>query len=259
MARLSSPGKRWKIDYQYIVSVVFTVHFCVVEQAYQQIMNIVRISKLRMPLELIEQMRPFKDNDEAVRRFGIVHCTEMCRKILDSGLVHGLHFYTLNRDVATVEILRNLGMYTEYPRRSLPWKTSANHLRCREDVRPIFWSTRPQSYIYRTSDWDEFPNGRWGNSASASFSVIDNYYLFYLKSRAPKSDLLKMWGEELTSEKDVWSVFLYYLTGDLNKAGIRVSTFLLLVHRIYSSSGNTCHCCTLAHANNNVWLLWFFY
>ena len=186
-------------------------------------MNIVRISKLRMPSELIETMQTFKDNDEAVRRFGIAHCTEMCRNILDSGLTNGLHFYTLNRDVATIEILRNLGMWTEYPRRSLPWKTSANHTRCREDVRPIFWSTRPQSYIYRTSDWDDFPNGRWGNSASASFSVIDDYYLFYLKSRAPKADLLKMWGEELKSEKDVWDVFVHYLTADVNKAGVMVS------------------------------------
>lgn len=27
-------------------------------------------------------------------------------------------------------------------------------------VRPIFWSNRPQSYISRTKDWDSFPNGR---------------------------------------------------------------------------------------------------
>jgi len=211
----------------YIVIIITIIIVCIVKQAYQQIMNIVRISKLRMPTALIEEMRPFKDNDEAVRRFGIMHCTEMCRKILDSGLAPGLHFYTLNRDVATVEILRNLGMWTEYPRRSLPWKTSANHMRCREDVRPIFWSTRPQSYIYRTSDWDEFPNGRWGNSASASFSVIDNYYLFYLKSRASKTDLLKMWGEELSSEMDVWNVFVCYLNGDLNKAGVKVGIFVV--------------------------------
>jgi len=218
----------WKILCVYWYHVKFFCYLSlykayVLKQAYQQIMNIVRISKLRMPTDLIATMQPFKDNDEEVRRFGIAHCTEMCRKILDSGLTQGLHFYTLNRDVATVEILRNLGMWAEHPRRSLPWKTSANHMRCREDVRPIFWSTRPQSYIYRTSDWDEFPNGRWGNSASASFSVIDDYYLFYLKSKAPKADLLKMWGKELTCEKDVWNVFLCYISGDLNEAGVRVS------------------------------------
>ena len=204
-------------------------------------MNIVRISKIRMPTAVIEAMKAFKDDDEAVRRFGIELCTDMCRKILESGLTNGLHFYTLNRDVATVEILRNLGMYKEYPRRSLPWKTSANHMRCREDVRPIFWSTRPQSYIYRTSDWDEFPNGRWGNSASASFSVIGNYYLFYLQPRAPKDDLLKMWGDELTSEKDVWNVFLCHLTGDLNRAGVKVGAFHLSACKGCIMASHTCN------------------
>jgi methylenetetrahydrofolate reductase (NADPH) len=192
-------------------------------QAYQSIMTIVRISKLRMPTDLIDALQPFKDNDEAVRQYGIVHCTEMCRQLLDSSLVNGLHFYTLNREVATVQILRNLGLWAEHPRRSLPWKTSANHLRCREDVRPIFWSSRPQSYIYRTSDWDEFPNGRWGHSASAAFGEIGGYYLFsQLKSKVPKAELLQMWGEQLTSEQDVWDVFACYIAGEPNKNNVKV-------------------------------------
>lgn len=47
------------------------------------------------------------------------------------------------------------------PRRPLPWALSAHPKRREEDVRPIFWATRPKSYIYRTQEWDEFPNGRW--------------------------------------------------------------------------------------------------
>lgn len=46
-------------------------------------------------------------------------------------------------------------------RRPLPWALSAHPKRREEDVRPIFWASRPKSYIYRTRDWDEFPNGRW--------------------------------------------------------------------------------------------------
>lgn len=47
------------------------------------------------------------------------------------------------------------------PRRPLPWAVSAHPKRREEDVRPIFWASRPKSYIYRTQEWDEFPNGRW--------------------------------------------------------------------------------------------------
>nr|KAG5696213.1 hypothetical protein BaRGS_021698 [Batillaria attramentaria] len=76
-------------------------------------------------------------------------------------------------------------------------------------------------YVYRTSDWDEFPNGRWGNSSSPSFNDLKTYHLFYLKSRSPKEDLLKMWGPELTDERDVWEVFYCYLTGEPNKSGVK--------------------------------------
>jgi methylenetetrahydrofolate reductase (NADPH) len=192
-------------------------------QAYQSIMNIVRISKLHMPADLITALAPFKDNDEAVRQYGIVHCTEMCRQLLNSGLVNGLHFYTLNREVATVQILKNLGMWTEHPRRSLPWRMSANHLRCHENVRPIFWSSRPQSYVSRTAVWEEFPNGRWGNSASAAFGELNDYYLFsQLKSKMPKDERLQMWGKELTCEQDVWEVFVCYLSGELTRNNVKV-------------------------------------
>ena len=129
-------------------------------KAYQSLQNIAKLSKLKVPQKIINTIVPIKDNDEAVRQYGIDHGTEMCRQLLNSGLVGGLHFYTLNREFATNQILRNLGLWTEHPMRLLPWKTSANHTRCMEDVRPIFWSSRPQSYIYRTADWEEFPNGR---------------------------------------------------------------------------------------------------
>ena len=44
--------------------------------------------------------------------------------------------------------------------RSLPWRRPTTDKRSAEEVRPIFWSNRPKSYITRTSDWDEFPSGR---------------------------------------------------------------------------------------------------
>ena len=45
-------------------------------------------------------------------------------------------------------------------RRRLPWRGSTMARRAKEDVRPIFWANRQQSYINRTESWDEFPNGR---------------------------------------------------------------------------------------------------
>jgi methylenetetrahydrofolate reductase (NADPH) len=139
-----------------------------------------------------------------------------------------LHFYTLNREVASTEVLRQLGLWSsETLSRPLPWRHSPNNgcnLRTKEDVRPIFWSIRPKSYVCRTSDWDQFPNGRWGDSSAPSFGDLKDYHIFYT-NKINTQELLKQWGEELNDEKDIWHVFESFVTGQPNKNGIKITNF----------------------------------
>ncbi|XP_036901110.1 methylenetetrahydrofolate reductase isoform X2 [Sturnira hondurensis] len=192
-------------------------------QSYHSLRHLMRLSKLEVPQSIKDVIEPIKDNDDAICNYGIEQAVSLCQKLLASGLVPGLHFYTLNRWKASTEVLKRLGMWTEEPRRTLPWALSAHPKRRKEDVRPIFWASRPKSYIYRTQDWDEFPNGRWGNSSSPAFGELKDYYLFYLKSKAPREELLKMWGEQLTSEESVFDVFVRYLSGEPNHNGYPVT------------------------------------
>ena len=55
--------------------------------------------------------------------------------------------------------------------RPLPWRPAATSKRQTEQVRPIFWSNRPRAYLKRTSDWDSYPAGRWGNAASPAYGA----------------------------------------------------------------------------------------
>uniref|UniRef100_A0A667IQF6 Methylenetetrahydrofolate reductase n=2 Tax=Felinae TaxID=338152 RepID=A0A667IQF6_LYNCA len=190
-------------------------------QGYHSLRQLVKLSKLEVPQQIKDVIEPIKDNDAAIRNYGIEQAVSLCQELLTSGLVPGLHFYTLNREMATTEVLKRLGMWIEDPRRPLPWAVSAHPKRREEDVRPIFWASRPKSYIYRTQEWDEFPNGRWGNSSSPAFGELKDYYLFYLTSKSPREELLKMWGEELTGEESVFEVFACYLSGEPNQNGYK--------------------------------------
>lgn len=61
-----------------------------------------------------------------------------------------------------------------------------------------------------------------GNSSSPAFGELKDYYLFYLTSKSPREELLKMWGEELTGEESVFEVFACYLSGEPNQNGYKV-------------------------------------
>lgn len=190
-------------------------------QSYDSLRQIVKLSKLEVPNEIRQIVEPLSGNDDAIRNYGIHQCVQLIRELFSSGYAPGIHFYTLNREVAVVSILKQVGLWSEI-KKPLPWRISADPARNEEEVRPIFWTNRSKSYIHRTRHWDEFPNGRWGSSDSPAFGELKDYYLFYLASQSPKTELLKMWGEELRTEEDVWEVFTRYITGEPNSQGVSI-------------------------------------
>uniref|UniRef100_T1J9I4 methylenetetrahydrofolate reductase (NADPH) n=1 Tax=Strigamia maritima TaxID=126957 RepID=T1J9I4_STRMM len=193
-------------------------------QGSDSLRQIVKLAKLEVPKEIIDDLIMLKDNNEDIRSYGIKHAVNLINELFETGLAPGVHIYTLNREVAATTVLERLGLWCKEPYRPLPWKLAANYKRCREDVRPIFWSARPESYIYRTRHWDEFPNGRWGDSESPAFGELKDYYLFFMANHSSENERLQMWGEELTCEQDVWNVFYSYISGECNKNGVKVTT-----------------------------------
>ncbi|CAL8464700.1 g4235 [Coccomyxa elongata] len=171
--------------------------------------------KTAIPAEISEQLEKIKDNDEAVKAYGIQLGTDMCRRLLEFG-TPGLHMYTLNLESAAVAILENLGLINKSQiTRPLPWRPAATSKRSTEQVRPIFWSNRPRAYIKRTADWDSYPSGRWGNAASPAYGTLSDYQFMRRhtgsEKRAEKAKAA--WGTSLTSLQDVYEVFTKYTSG----------------------------------------------
>lgn len=139
-----------------------------------------------------------------------------------------MEYYNVKLKVAVTEILNRMGLWNPEPtcQRSLPWinRSPSGVFRASDEVRPIFWSIRPKSYVCRTSDWDQFPNGRWGNSSAPSFGDLKDYHIFYT-NRFQAQECREQWGSELSSEEDIWRVFECFVSGEPNENGVRVVNF----------------------------------
>ncbi|OKL57388.1 Methylenetetrahydrofolate reductase 2 [Talaromyces atroroseus] len=173
-------------------------------------------TKIRVPPQWLEELEPVKADDARVRELGTKFVSELCRKLLKSGEIHHLHFYTMNLAQATRLILEELNLCPSEAaplHKPLPWRKSLGLRRRSEDVRPIFWRNRNHSYIARTADWDEYPNGRWTDARSPAFGEL-NAYGVRLKGTSQQN--VKLWGTP-KSLKDLADIFVNYLNGKLER------------------------------------------
>ncbi len=173
-------------------------------------------TKCNVPDEWYEKLGPVKNDDAAVRDVGKDLLVDMCRKLLDAGILH-LHFYTMNLAQATQRILDDLRLSPEESgtplEKPLPWRQSLGKNRRDETVRPIFWRNRNVSYVARTAEWDEFPNGRWGDSRSPAFGELDAYGIGL---KGTNEANIKLWGTP-RSLREVTNLFVRYMKGDLDR------------------------------------------
>jgi len=186
-------------------------------QSYMSFQRMTTFCRTRVPAEMWEELAPIKEDDEAVRKWGVMYLTKLCRRLLDAGgTCNCIHFYTLNLEKSVRLILESLGMTaTASTRRQFPWRASKLSARAGEDVRPINWANRPKSYLSRTEEWDEFPNGRWGDGRSPAFGELSDYRFVDTSLGGSREDRRAMWGEAPLEEEEVFEAFVKYVQGKI--------------------------------------------
>jgi methylenetetrahydrofolate reductase (NADPH) len=76
----------------------------------RQIRRFAELSNATFPDHLARRLEAVRDDPEAGHRIGVEYATAMAERLLAEG-APGLHYITLNRSTATLEIHRNLGLH----------------------------------------------------------------------------------------------------------------------------------------------------
>ncbi|KAJ1569752.1 hypothetical protein HK405_011221, partial [Cladochytrium tenue] len=180
-------------------------------QSYSGFIRMTTLSKTVVPKFILDELEPIKDDDKAVKAYGVALAVSMCNKIIAAGGL-GFHFYTLNLEKSIRLILEGLEFVAPIDvAKPLPWSPSLALKREKETVRPIFWKNRTRSYVLRTESWDDFPNGRWGDSRSPAYGDIDSHGVTF---KYKKEKALSMWGHPTTVE-DVCRTFAAFCKNEL--------------------------------------------
>mmetsp|Transcript_2169 Transcript_2169/g.5508 ORF Transcript_2169/g.5508 Transcript_2169/m.5508 type:complete len:592 (-) Transcript_2169:476-2251(-) len=172
--------------------------------------------KTKVPQDIADIIESNKDNEEAIKAYGVELGAQMCRRLLDAG-VPGLHMYSLNLEKSALGILERLGFVStaKIPRR-MPWSlVPSGTKRGAEGVRPVFWAQRPASYLARTNAWESFPVARWSEVAGRALAPAGAAQLKRLSaSDAKKAKAKEAWGEAVASVADVTKAFTRFYAGE---------------------------------------------
>ncbi|KAI9228994.1 MAG: methylenetetrahydrofolate reductase-domain-containing protein [Piptocephalis tieghemiana] len=181
-------------------------------QSYGGFRRMTSLCKTHIPPEMERALEPIKNDDQAVKDYGIKQAIDMCQTLYQNG-TRGFHFYTLNLEKSTRLILEGLGFIPPINvARPLPWNPSLSKKRENETVRPIFWKNHAKSYISRTENWDDFPNGRWGDARSPAYGGLDRFNKPFQYST---EEVIRLWGQP-KSQQDLKDIFVAYCKGHVS-------------------------------------------
>eukprot|EP00658_Telonema_sp_P-2_P054554 TRINITY_DN43400_c0_g1_i1.p1 TRINITY_DN43400_c0_g1~~TRINITY_DN43400_c0_g1_i1.p1 ORF type:complete len:389 (-),score=76.64 TRINITY_DN43400_c0_g1_i1:83-1249(-) len=176
-------------------------------QNYQLFERISGMYDVKVPASVTEALQLIKEDDDKVKTYGAEYGVELANTLLQGG-APGVHFFTMNLEQAVCSISRQIGGID----RRLSWQKgqacslSAN---CEEEVRPIFWANRPHSYMERSAAWDEYPNGRWGDSRSPAYGEVRISTMYH----GTKEERRRAWGVCPGRPEDINETFARYIEG----------------------------------------------
>jgi len=168
--------------------------------SFERFERITHLTQVLVPEDLIRRLYPIKTNEEAVKELGVQYLSEMIEQILSSKYCLGFHFYTLNLEKSVSKILHQAKLVRQ-PRKKVKKE---------KIILPQYYIRGPKS------EWDDFPNERWGDERSPAFgNLINEVWYSSLENTEINKELLEQ-SLRIKSESDVFSIFVSYCQGKLS-------------------------------------------
>ncbi|CAE6373933.1 unnamed protein product [Rhizoctonia solani] len=202
-------------------------------QTYATFTRMTDLCKATVPQHIQANLDAIKHDDQLVKEYGASLAVSMIRSILVDGDVKGVHFCTLNLEKSVRKILDELGWThgTHHPNQIITDASQSPHIlpAPADAPHPVTFTISPseatqhaatslaehtRTGTLRTaaeainSGWDDFPNGRFGDSKSPAFGVVDPWDGGGLG--VPPHVAISQWGRP-TTEQDLADLFLAYL------------------------------------------------
>ncbi|TBU35607.1 MTHFR-domain-containing protein [Dichomitus squalens] len=190
-------------------------------QTYASFLRMTKLCATSVPPKMMSDLVPIRHDDQKVKDYGVRLAVDMIRQ-LQAGGIQGVHFCTLNLEKSIIRILEALGLAGDVSHSSNkliaddavpPERTVTPHTAADRATKELATSVpepdASKGEINSAADWDDFPNGRFGDFKSPAYGETDRWGSSALQSKAATTPV-SHWGNPKTVN-DLTSLFLRYL------------------------------------------------
>ncbi|KAJ3824927.1 methylenetetrahydrofolate reductase-domain-containing protein [Lentinula raphanica] len=198
-------------------------------QTYQSFVRLIKLTGSKIPAEVMSDLDAIKHNDQLVKDYGVQLAVRMIRRITTETDVPGVHFCTLNLEKSVQRVLETLkwighspqivpNKLIEEPSSEEPLPSGAITPVSAANAATLGLFNIPPSEneagrgeLNKADSWDDFPNGRWGDSKSPAYGVQGPWG----NNDAVNQGTISQWGNP-KSITDLTTIFLQYLHSEIS-------------------------------------------
>ncbi|KAF8298257.1 MTHFR-domain-containing protein [Clavulina sp. PMI_390] len=200
-------------------------------QSYASFVRMTKLCGTRVPASVNEALDPIHSDDQKVKEYGVMLAIDICSRLTKEAGIKGVHFCTLNLEKTVRRVLEGLEWYhghhpkenkiiiessvdadAHLPSERLITASEASHLAERPSTPVEAEKEKIATESTNAAAWDDFPNGRFGDSTSPAFGALDSWVTSGLGVTPPQATAL--WGSP-TTKADIRAIFLQHLAGTL--------------------------------------------